>query len=259
MTRACIVAICAMASLITPSARAQHAGDIAITLSNGALQTNRYDENLQPVPARVFTGTFGDTGVPQFTADPGYEAASGTFATGTRIGWKSVASLLRWDGNDFVATDAQVQFKYLTASFVVGASPVTGFTVLVSSSGGLHRHLNMTLLGAGGAAPQAGAYLVPMQLYTTTPSMQSETYWLVLNESLPQPAFDSAVAEARARFEGAACFGDVDGSGEIDNGDVAFALLDYGPCAGCPSDLDGTGEVDFGDVALILLSTGPCP
>jgi len=55
-----------------------------------------------------------------------------------------------------------------------------------------------------------------------------------------------------------ACFGDIDGSGEVDNGDVAFALLDYGPCPGCPSDLDGTGEVDFGDVALILLSTGPC-
>ena len=55
-----------------------------------------------------------------------------------------------------------------------------------------------------------------------------------------------------------ACFGDIDGSGEVDNGDVAFALLDYGPCPGCMSDLDGTGEVDFGDVALILLSTGPC-
>jgi hypothetical protein len=245
--------------LLTAPLHAQHATDIAVTVSEGALQTNRYDENLQLAPARVFTGTFGDTGVPQFTADPGYEAASGTFTSGTRIGWRSVAPLLRWDGADFVATDAQVQFKYLTASFVVGTTPVTGFTVLVSSSGGLHRHLNMTLLGAGGAAPLAGAYLVPMQLYTTTPSMQSETYWLVLNESLPQLAFEAAVTEARARFEATPCFGDVDGSGEVDNGDVAFALLDYGPCTGCPSDLDGTGEVDFGDVALILLSTGPCP
>jgi hypothetical protein len=54
------------------------------------------------------------------------------------------------------------------------------------------------------------------------------------------------------------CFGDLDSSMEVDNGDVAFALLDYGPCPGCVADLDGTGEVDFGDVALILLSTGPC-
>jgi len=54
------------------------------------------------------------------------------------------------------------------------------------------------------------------------------------------------------------CFGDLDGSREVDTGDVAFALLDYGPCPGCISDLDSNGEVDFGDIALILLSTGPC-
>jgi len=55
-----------------------------------------------------------------------------------------------------------------------------------------------------------------------------------------------------------ACFGDLDLSGTVDNGDIAFALLDYGTCAGCQSDLDGSGDVDFGDVALILLSMGPC-
>jgi hypothetical protein len=57
---------------------------------------------------------------------------------------------------------------------------------------------------------------------------------------------------------GPACFGDIDLSGVVDNGDVAFCLLDYGLCPGCASDLDGSGEVDFGDIALILLSTGPC-
>ena len=60
-------------------------------------------------------------------------------------------------------------------------------------------------------------------------------------------------------FTGAGgCFGDLDGSFEVDQGDVALALLDFGPCPGCTSDIDGTGEVDFGDVALILLSVGPC-
>ena len=239
--------------------QAQHLGDVVVRVADGTLRTGRYDENLQTVPARVFTGTLGDAGVPHFTANPGYEAAAGTFASGTRIGWKSVGPVQRWNGSDFVSTDAQVQFKYLTASFTVGATPVTGFTVLVSSSGALHRHLNMTLLGAGGTEPQAGAYLVPMQLFTASPAMDGEPYWLLLNESLPQAEFDAALVEAQARYEATPCFGDVDGSGEVDNGDVAFALLDYGPCPGCPSDLDGTGEVDFGDVALILLSTGPCP
>ena len=55
-----------------------------------------------------------------------------------------------------------------------------------------------------------------------------------------------------------ACFGDLDGSGEVDSGDVALALLDSGLCPGCPGDLDGSGEIDSGDVALILLSSGAC-
>ena len=54
------------------------------------------------------------------------------------------------------------------------------------------------------------------------------------------------------------CYGDLDGSGEVDSGDVALALLDSGSCAGCPGDLDGSGEIDSGDVALILLSSGAC-
>jgi alpha-tubulin suppressor-like RCC1 family protein len=51
-------------------------------------------------------------------------------------------------------------------------------------------------------------------------------------------------------------FGDLDGNGTVDNGDVALALLDFGPCPGCTSDVDQNGEVDFGDIALILLSFG---
>lgn len=49
---------------------------------------------------------------------------------------------------------------------------------------------------------------------------------------------------------------DLDCNGLVDGGDIAFALLDFGPCAGCPSDVDGTGVVDFGDVALIMLDFG---
>ncbi|NBY69211.1 MAG: hypothetical protein EBQ58_10430, partial [Betaproteobacteria bacterium] len=56
----------------------------------------------------------------------------------------------------------------------------------------------------------------------------------------------------------AACFGDLDASGEVDAGDVSLCLLDTGSCLGCASDLDSTGEVDAGDVSLVLLSTGAC-
>jgi hypothetical protein len=67
---------------------------------------------------------------------------------------------------------------------------------------------------------------------------------------------------------------DLDASGTVDSGDLAYLLLGFGgdcssgrcygdpndrqyigfepPCA-CPEDLDGSGEIDFGDVALLLL------
>ncbi|MCE9619355.1 MAG: hypothetical protein K8R92_05560 [Planctomycetes bacterium] len=55
-----------------------------------------------------------------------------------------------------------------------------------------------------------------------------------------------------------ACFGDLDGSGEVDGGDIGLVLLDFGPCPGCSTDLDGSGEVDGGDIGLVLLSFGAC-
>ena len=248
-----------LAAGITTHARAQHAGDIAIDITDGRLRTSTYDADLQPTPARVFPVVLGSTGVPHFSADPGYEAAIGALMGGMRLGWKSVAPLQRWSGGDFVnVTDARLEFRYLTASFTAGTSPVTGFTLLVPSSGAFHKHLNMTLKASAGEPPP-GAYLLAMQLYGTSPTMEGDTYWLLVNESLGDAAFAAVLAEARRRFEPAACPEDVDGSGEVDSGDVALALLDFGPCAGCAVDLDGTGDVDFGDIALILLASGPCP
>ena len=99
-----------------------------------------------------------------------------------------------------------------------------------------------------GATPELIAYQVNetngSPTYTVQPEDQAGLEY--------QPAFSLKGDLASA------CFGDIDGSGVVDNGDIAFALLDFGPCPGCPSDLDGSNETDFGDVALILLSTGPC-
>ncbi|MBM4006152.1 MAG: hypothetical protein FJ292_01080 [Planctomycetes bacterium] len=96
----------------------------------------------------------------------------------------------------------------------------------------------------------------PSQIYRCSPV----GYWFVGNGYFLDPATrtDTPGAENTACPNAGGCFGDVDGSLEVDNGDVAFALIDFGACPGCPTDLDGSGEVDFGDVALILLSTGPC-
>jgi hypothetical protein len=85
----------------------------------------------------------------------------------------------------------------------------------------------------------------------------SEDVFLVQQASQFALSGDSTVAPFLGA-QSAPCFGDLDGSGEVDSSDVSLCLLDYGICEGCSTDLDGSGEVDSSDVSLVLLSTGPC-
>ena len=62
-----------------------------------------------------------------------------------------------------------------------------------------------------------------------------------------------------ANFSQIPCLYDLDGSQEIDTGDVGMVLLEIGFCEGCAADLDQSGEVDSGDVSVVLLNFGPCP
>jgi len=117
-------------------------------------------------------------------------------------------------------------------------SPVLGLR-------GVHPLENGDWIATGGTrvvkiTPFSGAYTDIVNVITSTYGYNGSFRWVSRVDVPP------------------VCFGDLDQSGSVDNGDIAFALLDYGPCAGCGSDLDASGEVDFGDVALILLSMGPC-
>jgi hypothetical protein len=59
-------------------------------------------------------------------------------------------------------------------------------------------------------------------------------------------------------LESGCCPSDLDGSTQIDFGDVALMLLQMGDLGG-PADLDASGTVDSADIALLLLDYGPCP
>ena len=96
-----------------------------------------------------------------------------------------------------------------------------------------------------------------MHIYRCSPD---NLWWAGVRDITDSNTITDRVGQSNITCPGSApaCFGDLDGSGEVDSGDVALALLDSGSCAGCPADLDGSGEVDSGDVALILLSSGTC-
>lgn len=57
---------------------------------------------------------------------------------------------------------------------------------------------------------------------------------------------------------GSRCSGDVDGSQQVDFGDVLALLASWGPCEGCPEDVDEDGDVDFADLVAVLAAWGPC-
>jgi len=54
------------------------------------------------------------------------------------------------------------------------------------------------------------------------------------------------------------CPADLNGSGEVESGDLASLLAEWDLIGGA-ADLDGSGTVDSGDLAIVLASWGPCP
>ena len=260
ITRRILFLVATVATWIATTVHARHVGDIVPVRNGAVIETREYNATGDTQSQRIFRGDFGDTGVDHFTSNPGYDSAAGNFATGTRLGMNALAGLKQWNGSEFVlATGLRMNIRYLTLQFDIRASAINGFDLQVQSNGGFHKHMNMTVAADTAALPTTGAYLIEIELYSTgSTAARSEPFWIVFNDGLASADFDPAYEWAQANLIPAPCFGDLDGSGEVDSGDVSLCLLDAGPCQGCATDLDGSGEVDSGDVSLVLLSSGPC-
>lgn len=267
MRRVLLAGVAALAAS-TASATAQvHDSDVILTVEDGAIVTNAVVEG-ELVADRVFTGTFGDSGFPGFTSNPGFDCAPGTFQVGTRVGFDLLGPWRRWDadGEAFVATDAdggageRLELSFLTLSAVSGDGPVPGFDLAVQPDGGWHRHLDQfALAGPGEPAPAPGAYAIELELYSTDPDVaRSLSMWLVHDLDAPAGHVDAAVAHLRAALEPPACAGDLDASGDVGFPDLLVLLTDYG-AAGGPADLDGSGAVGFPDLLVLLTAWGSCP
>jgi hypothetical protein len=246
-------------------AHAHHDGDIGLTVgADGAIVTNLVD-GPSLVPERVFTAVFGDTGVPHFTQNPGFDAASGTFPVTARIGFEFRAPLQRWTGDAFAATHPQdpllgerLRASFITLSATTGAGPVDGFSLAVQGDGGWHRHISWTLQPATGAgAPASGVYLMELSLWCTDPTIgDSEPFWVVM--SAGASAADVELAEQWVRDAmGTSCPADLDGNGAVDGIDLAALLANWGGTG--QGDIDGDGTVDGVDLSSVLAAWGNCP
>jgi hypothetical protein len=241
-------------------AAAQHLGDIALAIEEASpspsIATGAYDPLLEAmVPQRVFGGLFGDSGFPGFTANPGFDAPSGTFMPGTRVGFDALAGVRRFDGDDLVpATGAFVEMSFLTLATTIGDEPTPGFDLAVASSGGFHRHFNFTLGAAGGGLPAPGVYVLELSLYSTEPGLDaSEPFWIAFGHEVSTTDVEDATEWIEANLIDPACPGDLDGDGTIGGGDLAVLLAGWG---GEAPDLDGDGVVGGSDLAVLLSSWG---
>lgn len=115
-------------------------------------------------PVMLFGATFGDSGFPGLTSNPGLHAASGTFTPGTKIGCDVPESLQAWNGAGFVPCDETLTISFLTLSVTTGSGFVAGFELGVQANGGFHRHLNYVLNGPSGGAALDGIYLLVRDL-----------------------------------------------------------------------------------------------
>lgn len=246
-------------------AEAQHS-DIGVVVESGALATADITAKGL-VPARVFPASFGDTGVPRFTSNPGIDAAAGTLAPGSRLGFRILSPLARFTGDALepVAVE-RIECKFLTLVAIAGAEPGDGFDLAVGSNGGFHRHLSFTLFGEGGEPAESGIYAFELELYSTDgTTMPSAPIWLAFNDGRSEAEHDAALAWIAANAigdgggGGTPCPADLDGNGAVEAADLAAVLGAWGAVDSPAADLTGDGSVDAADLAALLASWGSCP
>lgn len=247
----------------TAMASAQHAGDIFLSVEKGKIITGEFDDDQgMQIDRRVFGATFGDSGFPEFTSSPGFDAPGGTFPVGTSIGFNALAGWTVWNGDGFEpAAGESLYISFGPLNVTVEDEPVEGFQLTVQSNGGWHRHYDYFILGPSGDNPLPGIYLLELELYNTSPNIQpTEPFWKVFNFGMPASVHDEAIAWVEDNLLDDDCPGDINDDGTVDGLDLLILLGEWGECPGdCSADLNGDGAVDGLDLLIFLSSWGECP
>jgi len=196
-----------IATVAPAIALAQHAGDIALTLTDDAIVTGFDRGDGLSFPVVVIPAVFGDTGIDHFTSNPGFDAPPGTFAPNSHTGFNILAPLLAWSGTGFdAAAGESITISFSSLEVTTGDGFVPGFGLLVSGSGAWHRHLNFTLNGPGGNDPAPGVYLLELELWNGGGGIESsDPFWIVFKDGVSDEVHDAAMAWMDAATSGGLC------------------------------------------------------
>ena len=120
--------------LVAGSAQAQHAGDIGLRVDDQQLEV------FGPLGAGedtegVFLATFGDTGFPGYTSNPGFDALAGTLPQG-RVGFAFLAGMSRWDPAESIWLEPaevgeRMRVSFITLQTIIEDEPIIGFDLAV--------------------------------------------------------------------------------------------------------------------------------
>lgn len=245
-----------------------HSGDVFIYVEKGHIETGLVDEDETEEHVRVFEAEFGESGLPGYTDEPGWEAFPGTFDPNLRLGWNATHGLGRWNGDGFDnAIEETIFVNFGTLAFEIGSAPIDGFNLAVQPDGGFHRHIGF-FIDRPSEAPQAGIYIIELELYATlgirgfTPE-HSEPFWIVFNYLASEDDHEAAVEWVATNLADEdhghdECHGDLDANDEVNVADLLILISDWGVCSGCDSDMDENGTVNIADLLELISAWGEC-
>ena len=252
---------CSAALALAFPAQAQLHRDIHMLPQAGTIVTGAvlFDEPGQPVEpgVRVFSAPLGEFA--NGTNDPGFNAASGSFAQGSLAGFDILDALRKWDGSDFDAIPTERMTVTLGAQNrqtpTIADQFVAGFNfVQAGSNGGFHQHVNYFL-----SSPASnGVYLLKIQVRVAG-FTQSEPLYVVFNQRENSVSFQAAIDYVQnVILAPAVCVGDANGDDVVNFNDITSVLANLGVTGapGIPGDADRDGFVAFGDITFVLSSLG---
>ncbi|MCE7974013.1 MAG: hypothetical protein DYG92_06755 [Leptolyngbya sp. PLA1] len=243
---------------LSPFATAQpHHGDIRLTVDD-AIRTNDTDG-----PQRIFASELGAV-VPDYTDEPGFVSAPGTFPINSRVGFRILDSLRLWDGASFeTISSAPMELAFSTLSRTTPQTPhiVDGFSLPVGSNGEWHRHLEFSLLPPAGS----GVYLLTLSLWSSDPAIgPSDPFWVVFGNGADAPTLDAAIGWVRQYLLPPVCDPDLNQDGNTDQDDVRYLVDVIGGgsnSTGIDPDVNHDGNADQDDLASLIdmIGGGGCP
>lgn len=223
-----------------------HAGDISLSVSAwNRLRTGGSDVSGNPTPGvRVFSATFGLA--PNFTNNPGFDCAFGTFVAGTPIGFNIRSALREWDdaGSNFdVIPTERVQVKLGPLGPILtplADQIVPGFSINAGADGKYHHHYGYTLLAPAGS----GVYLVELEMAAGDGTLEtSRPFYMVFNQNRPADEHTRALEWVASHY---ACPADVNDDRSVDLGDFFDFLNAFDQNLGL-ADINSDDQVDLTD------------